>query len=221
MTTTAYLRIWILHCRKEKNWRISLGYANLLRTAKVSEEISHDAADFIYKEGKRLEQLSFKMMDLIFLNADDFTFKHENIMDILNEVQASIWAKLKEKNIHLSIYGDNHSISIEKELLKVLLLNLLDNAIKASKKDSEIYLRVFESGDRRVIEVRDNGIGMDKEHLDKIIEPFYMVDKSRSRRNNGAGLGLSICKKIADIHNADMNIESRPNEGTSIKIIFQ
>lgn len=161
------------------------------------------------------------MMDLIFLNADDFTLKHENIMDVLNEVNASIWAKLKEKNIHLSIYGDNHSISIEKELLKVLLLNLLDNAIKASEKDSEIYLGVFESGDRMVIEVRDNGIGMDKEHLDKIIEPFYMVDKSRSRRNNGAGLGLSICKKIADIHNADMSIESRPNEGTSIKIIFQ
>lgn len=197
-----------------------IGYANLLKTTKVSEEIFFDSVDFIYKEGKRLEQLSFKMMDLILLKVDNFDLKSENIMDIFAEVKGSLLPKLNKRNIELITKGEDYDLLIEKDLMKILLSNLVDNAIKASEKNSNIYLSVYKNKDKTVIEVKDNGIGMDKEHLDKVMEPFYMVDKSRTRKNNGAGLGLSICKKIADIHNSNIEIESNLGKGTSIKIIF-
>ncbi len=197
-----------------------IGYANLLRTTKVSEEIFFDSVDFIYKEGKRLEQLSFKMMDLILLKVENFDLKSEKIMDIFAEVRGSLLHKLKDRNIDLIIEGEECELLIEKDLMKILLSNLVDNAIKASEKKSNIYLSLYKVEERMVIEVKDNGIGMDKEHLDKIMEPFYMVDKARTRKNNGAGLGLSICKRIADIHNSYIEIESKLNEGSSIKIIF-
>lgn len=197
-----------------------IGYANLLKTTKVSEEIFVDSLDFIYKEGKRLEKLSFKMMDLILLKVEDFNLISANIMDIFTDVRGSLLPKLNKRNIDLIIEGKDCELLIEKDLMKILLSNLIDNAIKASEKNSNIYLSVYKNKDKTVIEVKDNGIGMDKEHLDKVMEPFYMVDKSRTRKNNGAGLGLSICKKIADVHNSNIEIESNLGKGTNIKIIF-
>ncbi|CAH2211921.1 sensor histidine kinase [Tepidibacter aestuarii] len=198
-----------------------IGYANLLKTTKVSEEIFFESVDFIYKEGKRLEQLSFKMMDLILLKVDDFDLKYEKIMNILYDVRGSLRPKLNKRGIDLIIEGKDCELLIEKDLMKILLSNLVDNAIKASEKNSNIYLSVYKNEDKTIIEVKDNGVGMDKEHLDKVMEPFYMVDKSRTRKNNGAGLGLSICKKIADIHNSNIEIESKLGKGTIIKIIFR
>lgn len=197
-----------------------IGYANLLRTTKISEKMFYDAVDFIYEEGKRLEQLSFKMMNLVLVKADDFQLKSESIMEILAETKMSLLPKVMEKNIDLIIEGEECVLYVEKDLIRMLIANLLDNAIKASEKGSKVYLRVYKNKEKTIVEVKDCGIGMDKEHLDKIMEPFYMVDKSRSRKENGAGLGLSICKKITDIHDAHITVESELNKGTSVKVLF-
>lgn len=109
---------------------------------------------------------------------------------------------------------------MDKDLIKIALCNLVENAIKASRNDSKIYIRVFVLNDKIFISVLDSGTGMTKEHLDKIWQPFYVVDKARSRKNNGAGIGLSICKKIAEIHNADIKINSELGKGTEVTIIF-
>ena len=98
---------------------------------------------------------------------------------------------------------------------------MIDNAIKASHENSKIDSKLYKDYDKRtVLEIKDEGIGIDKEDLEKVLEPFYMVDKSRTRKNNGAGLGLSICAEISEIHKATIKIESKINYGTVVRIIF-
>ncbi|NFI03181.1 HAMP domain-containing histidine kinase [Clostridium botulinum] len=197
-----------------------IGYANLIRTSKYNEELFFESADYIYKEGKRLEQMAFKMMDLIYAKTQEIKLTPEKIMPIIYEVKKSLLVKFKDKNIGLIIEEEDCILDVDKDLIKIALCNLVENAIKASRNDSKIYIRVFVLNDKIFISVLDSGTGMTKEHLDKIWQPFYVVDKARSRKNNGAGIGLSICKKIAEIHNADIKINSELGKGTEVTIIF-
>ncbi|WP_252229012.1 MULTISPECIES: HAMP domain-containing sensor histidine kinase [unclassified Clostridium] len=197
-----------------------IGYANLIRTSKYNEELFFESADYIYKEGKRLEQMAFKMMDLIYAKTQEIKLTPEKIMPIIYEVKKSLRVKFKDKNIDLIIEEKDCILDVDKDLIKIALCNLVENAIKASRNDSKIYIRVFVLNDKIFISVLDSGTGMTKEHLDKIWQPFYVVDKARSRKNNGAGIGLSICKKIAEIHNADIKINSELGKGTEVTIIF-
>lgn len=197
-----------------------IGYANLIRTSKYNEELFFESADYIYKEGKRLEQMAFKMMDLIYAKTQEIKLTPEKIMPIIYEVKKSLLVKFKDKNIDLIIEEEDCILDVDKDLIKIALCNLVENAIKASRNDSKIYIRVFVLNDKIFISVLDSGTGMTKEHLNKIWQPFYVVDKARSRKNNGAGIGLSICKKIAEIHNADIKINSELGKGTEVTIIF-
>lgn len=198
-----------------------IGYADFLRSTKYNEKTNIDGLNNIYKEGKRLAQLSKKMMDLSLLKREDFILKKENIKDILLEVKDALKPRLDMKNIELTISGDEFEVEADRYLIKNLIENLVDNAIKASYNDSKIYINLHRNKDlTKVVEIKDEGIGIPEEDIQKIFEPFYMVDKSRARANNGAGLGLSICAEIARIHKAQLKIESKVNFGTTIKIIF-
>lgn len=195
-----------------------IGYANLLRTTKYNEEMFIEGLDFIYKEGKRLEDLSFKLMELTLLKKEEFKMQNESINNIIFEIKGAILPRLNEKNTRLRITGDDFEVKMERDLMKVLLTNLIDNAIKASHINSEIDIIIDKNN--KQIEIKDYGIGISKKHIDKIFEPFYMVDKARTRANNGAGLGLSICKNIIDIHNGSFEVKSEINKGTSVKLVF-
>ena len=112
------------------------------------------------------------------------------------------------------MYGDE-------ELLATFLVNLLDNSIKASGEHSQILIgAVLREDAVEELSVRDFGMGIPEEELDKLTEPFYMVDKSRSRSQNGIGLGLSICKSIIQAHNGRMEFSSTPGEGTTVRVHF-
>jgi signal transduction histidine kinase len=197
-----------------------IGYANLIRTSKYNEELFFEAANYIYKEGKRLEKMAFKMMDLIYAKTQEIKLTPEKIMPIIYEVEKSLFVKLKDKNIDLIIEDEECVLDLEKDLIEMALCNLVENAIKASDNDSKIYLRVSDLNNKTSISIMDSGSGMAKEHLDKIWQPFYVVDKARSRKSNGAGIGLSICKKIAEVHNADIKINSELGKGTEITLTF-
>ena len=197
-----------------------IGYANLIRTSKYNEELFFEAADYIYKEGKRLEQMAFKMMDLIYTKNQEFKLTPEKIMRIIYEVEKSLIVKLKDKNIDLIIEGEECILDVDKDLIEMALCNLVENAIKASENNSKIYLKVSDLNNKTSISIMDSGSGMAKEHLDKIWQPFYVVDKARSRKSNGAGIGLSICKKIAEVHNADIKINSELGKGTEVTLTF-
>lgn len=196
-----------------------IGYADFLKNNKCSQETEKQALNYIYSEGKRIEILSSKLMDLIILKKEKLDVEEVNVSELLNEIKDSLTPKLKEKGIDLDIAADDFNISADKELIKMLIINLIDNAEKASKSGSKIYLKAYMQGGS-VIEVKDNGIGIPREDIEKIFEPFYMVDKSRDRRNNGAGLGLALCAKIAEIHNAKIFVDSELGKGTTIKICF-
>lgn len=198
-----------------------IGYADLLRSTKYNEERFSKGLNYIYSEGKRLEKMSFKLMDLILLKKENFKMKNNELKSLLLEIKDSLKLKLENKNIELIISGEEYKVLLERDLIKILIMNLVDNAIKASKEDSKIFINIYESKDSRVVlEVKDEGIGITKEDLKNVMEPFYMVDKARSRANNGIGLGLAICKQIANVHKAEFKIESEPNNGTVVKIIF-
>lgn len=197
-----------------------IGYASLIRTSKYNEELFFEAADYIYKEGKRLEQMAFKLMDLIYAKTQEIKLTPEEIMPIIHEVEKALLTKLQKKNIDLNIEGEDCILDVDKDLIKIAICNLVDNSIKASENNSVINLKVYRLKDKTYISVEDSGSGISKEHLDKIWQPFYVVDKARSRKSNGAGIGLSICKKIAEVHNAEIKINSELGNGTEVTIIF-
>ena len=105
----------------------------------------------------------------------------------------------------------------EKDLLVTLVGNLIDNSRKACDKNNGIiYVKGFTEGDAYVIKVTDNGCGIPPEDLERVREAFYMVDKSRSRRAGGAGLGLTLCNKIVELHGGTLEIRSKVGKGTAV-----
>ncbi|MED1093528.1 HAMP domain-containing sensor histidine kinase [Bacillus paramycoides] len=198
-----------------------IGYADFLRSTSYNEEIFIEGLNHIFKEGKRLEELTWKMMSLILLKRENFKMEKENIKNILVGLRDALKPKLQNKNINLIISSEEYQISVEKDLIRNLISNFIDNSIKASKENSNIYLNVYKNKENKVVlEIKDEGIGISEEDLPKVFEAFYMVDKSRTKANNGAGLGLTICAEIAKIHEAELKIESEINKGTTIKLLF-
>lgn len=106
------------------------------------------------------------------------------------------------------------------EQLLILINNLIDNAIKASRQEEEVCVSAYLEKSNVVLEVKDHGIGMEPGQISHIREAFYRVDKARSRASGGAGLGLAICEKIVQIHHADMSFVSEPGKGTVVKLSF-
>ena len=107
---------------------------------------------------------------------------------------------------------------IEPDLFKTLMINIIDNARKASRRGQTVEFFGKRTEDGYAFYVRDHGRGMKKEDLSRITEPFYMIDKSRSRAQNGAGLGLALCQRIAELHETELEFESEPGKGTTVRV---
>lgn len=197
-----------------------IGYTNFLRTTKYNEERFLDGLNIIYSEGKRLESLSLKLMDLIVLQEDHFQMEEHDMGAVIAEIEPALAMMAKEKQVSIITDCEEGKLQLDKDLIKILIFNLVDNALKASAEQQSIMLRTYWRDGRYILEVIDQGIGIGKEHGDKIFEPFYMADKARTRNNNGAGLGLSICQSVASIHNAVIEVSSKENQGTTIGVIF-
>lgn len=165
--------------------------------------------------------MSFKLFDLIYLGKHDIE-KHRISTEVLLQNIASITIPMLEtKQIKLILSCENATIMGDKELLISAIINLIDNARKASDPESEILLRGYKEKQHYYIEVKDYGQGMTKEEISHVCDAFYMADKSRSRKEGGAGLGLSLAAIILERHNADIQIESAPGQGSTISIQFK
>ncbi len=196
-----------------------LCYADLLRIKRdVTEEERLEYSSVIVDEARRLKSLSSKLLELATADNAELDFEMISVAAILKEVETTLMPALAIRGISLSISIEDGLIYADRELFKSLIYNLADNAAKASEKGQSIMIisRAAENG--MIITVADRGIGMTKDVLRKITEPFYMADKSRSRKAGGAGLGLSLCVEIARRHNAKIKIKSRPGRGTSVFI---
>ncbi len=194
-----------------------IGYADVLRSRKLDEEKHFVSANYIYKEGKRLETMSFRLLDIIVTKRFDVEKQHvsiESIFQYLKELYGSY------RYVKILYQYEPAVISVENDLLKSVLINLIDNACKASEEGGrvEIIGRKLEQG--YLFAVKDYGVGIPKEECDRITDAFYMVDKSRSRSKNGAGLGLSLCVEILKLHNSELRIESELGSGSRFSFVI-
>lgn len=197
-----------------------IGYSELLLKGNVNEEIRLKAYNYINSEAKRLQTLNSTLLKLTLIRHENKILTSLNLSEIVNSVEDILRYKLETKKIKLNKNIEKVNILGDKELLKVLLANIIDNSIKASNPKSTIEINGYYTEDKYILKIKDYGIGIPKEDLNKITEPFYMVDKARTRKSNGIGLGLSICSEICEIYNISLNIESEVNIKTVVILGF-
>ncbi len=197
-----------------------IGYADMLNTMELTEEECREAYYYIYSQGKRLESLSHKLLELVSLNRNELK-KHPIRTRLLEEdIRATMRPIFRKKKIKGKVDLEGASLYGDRELLLSLLYNLMDNASKAVEEGGFVLLKGRKTDNAYEIKVVDNGRGIPKQEIARITEAFYMVDKSRSRKEGGAGIGLSLCKQIIELHEGIMEIVSNPGEGTVIRLIF-
>ncbi len=205
-----------------------IGFADLLRQGDLDEQTRMQAANYIYTEGHRLERLSFKLLDLLLLKKDDLNMKSVSLQSFVAEIEQALSPVLKKKGIRLFCKVKQGRAVLEPDLVKSLLYNLVDNAVKAMDYDAEGAFSLKESRFISVtatvtehgcqFQVIDNGRGMEAAELARITEAFYRVDKARSRSQGGAGLGLALCKQIVKLHGGKMEFASKVGKGTQVTV---
>ncbi len=194
-----------------------IGYADMIyQNENMTNEEIKTCAGYILSEGMRLESLSLKLLELTVLEKQDFMLERMNAVDVINDIADTIKPLMMKKDISFAYTSEQAYISVEIDLFKTLVLNLLDNASKAGSKN--IILTGKKCDESYVISIKDDGCGISKEHIERITEPFYMVDKSRSRKQNGAGLGLSIAARICEIHDTKLVYDSEEGKGTTVSV---
>ncbi|MBU3933953.1 MAG: cell wall metabolism sensor histidine kinase WalK [Candidatus Omnitrophica bacterium] len=184
-----------------------------------------NAKKFILIIKKHTEKISNIINDLLTLSElelgkDRIERIDFDLKDLLNETLLGFGHAISVKNhtLDINFKGENFKIKADKDKLEQVFVNLIDNAIKYTKDGGKIKISLIEQKEQISIEVVDNGVGIPREHLDRIFERFYRVDKARSRQLGGTGLGLSIVKHIIMLHNGHIDIESEPNHGTKVSI---
>lgn len=192
------------------------GYAEYIEKAAVPDEEKNDAASRIVAEADRLKRISEKILDTAFIRGNKLEKQKVDLSKLLGETSERFSVKAAERGVTVETDLGESFAQGDVILLSLLFDNLTDNAIKACAVGGKVILR--SSGN--TVCVADNGKGMTEEQLSRVTEPFYRTDKSRSRAEGGAGLGLALCKQIADSHGAEMRFESTPGEGTEVKVIF-
>ena len=198
-----------------------IGYADMLRSKEMAPKSRFTAAGYIFSEGKRLEALSLKLMDIIVAGKQGFETRRFEVGYFIRSIAAVTVPSLSNDGMTLDMRWEPGEISVEPDLFKTLMINLVDNARKASRRNDtiELFGKAEEGG--YALYVRDHGSGMAKEELQKITEPFYMIDKSRSRAQNGAGLGLALCQRIAELHGTKLEYDSELGKGTTVRIFLK
>jgi two-component system, OmpR family, sensor kinase len=191
------------------------GYADYMRIAVLSEEERIHALDYIIAESKRLEKLSKSLLMIADIREGELTKSSVSTKQLKSYIQSLFHEQLKEKQIRLEVNCELETIDANEALLQSLLGNLIENAIRACNVAGRIVVTFYNQGGPSLM-VEDNGIGMEAEELTKIMEPFYRVDKARSRKNGGVGLGVTLCQQIVRLHQGQILYESEVNKGTRV-----
>ncbi len=192
------------------------GYAEFLEKASTSEEKRIVAAKYIMSESERLKKISEILLDSAYIRGNPPEMSEIDISTVLEDVTEKLKLKAEKREISLEFSPASLKMRGNETLLSMLFYNLIDNALKACKPKKKVTVSI--DGSRVVVE--DNGKGMTEEQLLHITEPFYRTDKSRSRAEGGAGLGLALCKQICETHGATLSFESKLAKGTKAFVDF-
>lgn len=197
-----------------------MGYASLLRSGELPPEQRKKAADYIYHETKRLEALSQKLM--VFMELE-----HTGELALepleLKTLEARLRRiRLPEAKTELVFEGfEGIAVLAQPDLVLALVQNLVSNAERADPADGRVTLTAEAKEGRVTLAVKDKGRGIPAGELARVTEPFYMVDRSRARAQNGSGFGLALCARIAKLHGGELAIESEVGKGTTVRFELQ
>lgn len=197
------------------------GYAELIQNHMV-DEAQHD--HFIAEIRKNTERLLSLINDIIRLseldrNEDVEFYDVVDLYDVVSECIEGLEIAAERRNITLSFEGEHFNIHGNREMMRELVDNLVQNAIRYNNEGGTVWISVV-GGVSPTLIVRDNGIGIPADEQERIFERFYRVDKSRSRETGGTGLGLAIVKHIVEIHHAKIQVNSTVGEGTEMKVTY-
>lgn len=202
------------------------GYAEMIESGIAKDEDVKRFSAKIHKEAKRLVALIGDIIKLSRLEeqaSEKDRFTTIDMEEILAECRDSLEMNAQKHTVSIEINSSSAPCKIkgEREMIYELVYNLCDNAIRYNKPDGKVFLGVEPVGEEIVLTVEDTGIGIPSEHISRVFERFYRVDKSRSKQTGGTGLGLAIVKHIAEQHDAKINIESEHQKGTKITVAFK
>jgi len=196
------------------------GYSKLIENAELNEEQRIKYLQYIQSETNRISDMYKKLLAISYKSNNNIDKQSIKLEDIFNELNIELKSKLKSKNINLVIDNNIDNLYCDKVLASLAISNLVRNAIEISEDNSKIEVTTYEDENNKYIEVKDYGKGIEEEQISKIVEPFYRVDKARSRAHGGAGLGLSIVTKVMNLHNGKLDIKSKIGEGSTFILIF-
>lgn len=198
------------------------GFAEIMKSGGTDEATVVDFSRSIYDEAQRLISL---VSDIIKLSElDDGTIEYEpetvDLYTLSLEIASRLSPQAQEKKIHFTVSGEKAEITGVRKILDEIIFNLCDNAVKYNRSGGDVKVSVKNSADTVTVTVSDTGIGIPTVQQDRVFERFYRVDKARSKSIGGTGLGLSIVKHGVMYHNAQISLESKENEGTTVVINF-
>lgn len=198
------------------------GYAEIMKNGMVRPADIPVFSERIYKEARRLITLVEDIIKLSRLDEESVVLEKENVdlYDLTREIVSRLAPQAAQKNVRLEVTGEPVIYCGIRQILDEMIYNVCENAIKYNIERGSVSVWVGSTLDGAKVSVRDTGIGIPKEHHDRIFERFYRVDKSHSKERGGTGLGLSIVKHGALLHGAKVTVDSAPGQGTYIEMIF-
>jgi len=199
------------------------GYIETLEDKAIDDkEKVRKFVSIIKEHSSKLENIINDLLSLSELELSDNSIKKVefDLKTLIDDLSLSFGHALaaKKQNLSIDSQGNDFKIKADPNKIEQVFVNLIDNAIKYTSRGGKIAVALFEQQDQFTVTVEDNGIGIPKEHLNRVFERFYRVDKARSRQLGGTGLGLSIAKHIVLAHKGKINIESQTNKGTTVSV---
>ena len=197
------------------------GYAELIKEGIVKDSDVKEFGEKIYSEASRMSKLVEDIMKISKLESDKTIEKTQlKLKNIVVSIVDSLMIEADKKNVKFKLSLNDCSIRGNYDSIYSLIFNLVDNAIKYNKTNGKITIKLQEVSNNVILSVKDTGIGIPKEDLDRIFERFYRVDKSRSKDSGGTGLGLAIVKHSLIVNNATIKVESELKKGSTFTVTF-
>ena len=198
------------------------GYAELLKNDMVKREDVSPFAGKIYDEAQRMTQLVEDIISLSRLDegAKDMESERTELYGLAAKAVKSLEPEADAARVTMELSGEPADVEGVPQLLYSIVYNLCDNAIKYNREGGKVAVRVAAEKGKTILTVSDTGIGIGKEHWERIFERFYRVDRSHSRAVGSTGLGLSIVKHAVIIHKAEITLDSEEGRGTTVTVKF-
>ncbi len=193
-----------------------LGYSSMMLRGELERPEIPKALETVHFEAERMDKLSHQMLELFVLGHEKAEMKATDVRELCKKLRMAVSPLESKYGLQIRMNAAAGTVRGNEALLITLLKNLCDNACKATENGEEVTLIGSGRGRKYRFTVVDRGIGISRENINRVKEPYFREDKSRSRRQGGAGLGLTLCCRIAELHGSKLEIQSKKGKGTRV-----